>query len=154
MQGKETLIKDLAVDDSQVILADVVKDDLTEKFQGSDALIVATSAKPELIWSSMPGFFWKRFLQKETGIMPGFTFAQSPEQVGVSCACRCTHVVVHAGSLVARGAEQREQESSKLFETSIVWHTGKRTCPRGCATGTPQTHHRHTTHTSLSLIHI
>lgn len=89
MQGKETLKKDLQLDDSQIVLADVVNDDLTEKFQGCSALIVATSAKPQIIYSSMPGFFWKRFVQKETGIMPGFTFAQVPEQVGVSEPSSC-----------------------------------------------------------------
>jgi hypothetical protein len=81
MQGKETLKKDLQVDDSAVVIADVVKDDITEAMKGCSALIVATSAKPEIIWTSLPGFFWRRFVSKEQGIMPGFTFAQSPEQV-------------------------------------------------------------------------
>lgn len=81
MQGKATLKKDLLVEDSEVVIADVVKDNITEAMKGCSALICVTSAKPELVWSSMPGFFWKRFVQKEEGIMPGFTFAQMPEQV-------------------------------------------------------------------------
>lgn len=62
-------------------MADVVNDGLTEALKGCYALVVATSAKPELVWGSMPGFFWKKFVTKEEGAMPGFTFAQMPEQV-------------------------------------------------------------------------
>lgn len=89
MQGKETLKKDLQVSDDAVVIADVVKDDLTEALKGASALIVATSAKPELIYSSLPGFLWKKFVVKETGIMPGFTFAQMPEVVRFSSHCPC-----------------------------------------------------------------
>lgn len=81
MQGKEILRTELKVDGSAVVIADVVKDDLTKSMKGCSALIVATSAKPELIWTSIPGFFWKKVVQKETGIMPGFNFAQVPEMV-------------------------------------------------------------------------
>lgn len=86
------------MDDTEVIVADVAKADLSAAMKGVSALIVATSATPKPVWSSFPGFFWSRFVMKEK-VMPKFTFPATPEQVGVTgrrfnaCIHLCTLIL-------------------------------------------------------------
>jgi hypothetical protein len=81
LQGKGKLQSELKLDENEIVIADVVNDDLTDAMKGCYGLVVATSAKPALVWTSMPGFFWKKFVTKEEGAMPGFSFRQMPEEV-------------------------------------------------------------------------
>ena len=80
MQSKKKLMGELQLTEQEVVVANVVGDTLGAAMEGCSALIVATSATPKLLWSSMPGFFWKKFVTKEKA-MPGFSYPQMPEQV-------------------------------------------------------------------------
>lgn len=125
-ESKAKLVAELGLDDAECVVADVAKDNLATKMSGCDALIVATSATPKLMWSSMPAFFWKRFVMKEK-VMPGFTFPQTPEvvdwqgqkaQFDAAKEAGVKHVVV----VSSMGGTQPDNMLNKIGDGNIlVW---------------------------------
>lgn len=80
LQSKAKLQSELGLEEGECVVADVVNKDLSEAMKGCDAMVVATSATPKIVYTSLPGFMWKRFVMKEK-VMPSFTFPQAPEEV-------------------------------------------------------------------------
>jgi hypothetical protein len=80
VQSKAKLQKLLSLEDSECVVADVVAQDLAAAMSGCESLIVATSATPKIVFTSLPSFMWRRLVMKEK-VMPSFTFPQAPELV-------------------------------------------------------------------------
>jgi hypothetical protein len=80
LQSKAKTQSELGLEAEECFVADVTSGDLAQAVTGCSAMIIATSATPKLIATSIPWFMFQRFIMREK-VMPQFTFPQPPEEV-------------------------------------------------------------------------
>jgi len=79
--SKQQLLKQLpdVAEEAMVKVDAFQKESLSETFKGCDKLVVLTSSKPKLQFSSLPGVLWQKFVMRKEGVKPTFYFPEGQE---------------------------------------------------------------------------
>ena len=81
--AKKALVDKIGISEDKVVVSSYDAKSLEECFQGCTKLIILTSSKPKVVFTSLFGVMFKKFVMRSEGAKPSFYFpeGQTPKDV-------------------------------------------------------------------------